>query len=82
MISHFKLPFSFDPKPLQADLDRITTDEWVAHFNKDYFKGQWNGVALRSTDGQSQRIYPDVHTRVSYTDTPLLDRCPNVRAIL
>ena len=82
MITHFKLPFSFDPKPLQADLDRITADDWVAHFNKAYFEGQWNGVALRSAGGESSRIYPDVHTNVSYSDTPLLDLCPNVRAIL
>ena len=82
MISTFKLPFSFDPKPLQADLDRIAAGDWVAHFNAAYFEGQWSGVALRSTDGQSNRIYPDAHTKVSYADTPMLDRCPNVRAIL
>lgn len=82
MISSFKLPFSFDPKPLQADLDRITAGDWVAHFNNAYFEGEWNGVALRSAGGQSSRIYPDVHTNVSYSDTPLLDLCPSIRAIL
>ena len=52
MISSFRLPFNFDPEALRSDLDRIAPDEWVAHFNQDYFEGEWSGVALRSNSGE------------------------------
>ncbi|MCU1265478.1 MAG: Aspartyl/asparaginyl beta-hydroxylase [Acidobacteria bacterium] len=56
MISKSKLPFAFDPQLLKADLEQVAPDEWVAHFNKEYFEGEWTGVALRSLDGLTRRI--------------------------
>src|SRR6267142_6034732 len=55
MNSKFKLPFGFDPQLLRADLEQVADDEWVAHFNKGYFEGEWTGVALRSFDGLMSR---------------------------
>jgi hypothetical protein len=82
MISSFKLPFNFDSNALQSDLDRISPDEWVAHFNQNYFEGEWSGVALRSTSGDSSQLYSRASPEFSFADTPILQRCPYVRALL
>jgi Aspartyl/Asparaginyl beta-hydroxylase/Nif11 domain len=83
MLSSFKLPFSFDPKPLQTDLEQIATEDWAAHFNKGYFEGDWTGVALRSVGGRSPRqLYPEPRADGSFVDTPVLERCPNIRELL
>jgi hypothetical protein len=82
MISSFKLPFHFDPEALRSDLNRIAPDEWVAHFNRDYFEGEWAGVALRSTGGDPRQLYSRRETEFLFADTPTLQRCPYVRDIL
>jgi hypothetical protein len=82
MISSFKLSFNFDPELLQSDLNQISPDEWVAHFNRDYFEGEWTGVALRSAGGDSRQLYSQMKAEFVFADTPILERCPYVREIL
>src|SRR5438128_4916253 len=82
MISNLKLPFHFDPKSLQSDLQQIAVDEWVAHFNKSYYEGQWSGIALRSTNGLARQLYSDPHAEKPFIDTPVMTRCPYVRTAL
>ena len=82
MISHFKLPFRLDPKALQLDLAQIAPTEWTAHFNTGYYDGHWSGVALRSVGGVASQLYPDPRNAASVVDTPIIDRCPNVRTFL
>jgi hypothetical protein len=68
-----RLPFTFDPTRLKADLAQIRSDDWVSHFNKPYYEGEWSGVALRSTNGEAGQIYPDP-TKAEYVDTPALTK--------
>src|ERR1051326_366465 len=82
MIASYRLPLDFDPQALKRDLDSISPDEWVPHFNTDYFDGQWTGVSLRSVDGSVKRLYTAPNESQSFSDSPLLDRCPHVRAAL
>ena len=82
MISTYKLPFSFDAQLLQSDLQRIMPEEWVAHFNQGYYKGEWSGVALRSAGGVASHINPEPLSQEPFRETPVLDQCPNVRALL
>jgi len=82
MISRFKLPFNFDPEALRSDLDRISPDEWVTHFNQDYFEGEWTGVALRSRGGSTRQLASQSVAQLTFADTPLLERCPYVRKTL
>jgi hypothetical protein len=77
-----RLPLRFDPARLQADLGRIGPDEWVAHFNRGEYEGDWSGVALRAVDGRADQIYPDPTATARYADTPLLARCPYLREVL
>jgi len=82
MINTWKMDFSFDPEPLRGDLDQIRGDEWIKHFNTGYFEGAWVGIALRSVGGVISSLYSDPASTEPYEDTPVLDRCPNVRALL
>jgi hypothetical protein len=75
MVAALRLPYTFDPAALRADLEAVGADEWVPHFNTQYFEGDWSGVALRSVGGAASQLLPDPARRLPYDDTPLLDRC-------
>lgn len=76
-----KLPLSFDPAALRADLDRINPVEWRAHFNTGYFEGTWTGVALRAVPGNAPTLYA-YPTAQAYADTTILFRCPHIAAAM
>lgn len=82
MLDVLQLPLSFDPARLQADLAMLAPEEWVRHFNKPYYEGEWSGVALRSVNGEDGRLYPDPTARAQYADTPTLARCPYFQEVL
>ncbi|HEY0003430.1 MAG TPA: aspartyl/asparaginyl beta-hydroxylase domain-containing protein [Pyrinomonadaceae bacterium] len=82
MLTHLKFPFIFDPLGLRADLEKISPDEWIPHFNRAYYEGEWSAAALRSIGGVSTQIYPDPAAQQPFADTQLLDRCPYLREVL
>ena len=82
MHSCLKLPLTFDPQGLKADLDQISSDEWVRHFNDRYYEGEWSGVALRAVEGVSTQLYSDPGKDDAFTDTPVLGRCPSLQRVL
>ena len=75
-----RLPMRFDAAGLLADARALEADLWSLHFNSAIYQGDWSGVALRSNGGAAS-LYPNPHAQ-AFTDTPLLDRCPHVRAVL
>lgn len=77
----YQLPFHFDPRALQADLAQLASTDWVAHFNRHYYEGEWSGVALRATDGLATRLYNNPNQQ-NFADTPVLARCHNLQAVL
>lgn len=81
MLKYIKLPLTFDPADLQADLRQVAPDEWQAHFNSRYYEGDWSGVALRALGGNAAQLYPDP-TAKEFADTPILTRCANLQQAL
>lgn len=79
MIDRFRLPLTFDAAALRADLDALSAEGWIPHFNSDYFDGDWSGVVLR---GPAEGADSLVAWGDAFADTPLLDLCPAVRAVL
>ncbi len=77
-----KFPFQFDAALLRADLEQVAPDEWIKHFNQQYYEGNWSVVALRSNGGKTKQIYPDPHSTEDFEDTEILARCPYVRKVL
>ena len=82
MLSSYKLPFAFDAKSLKADLERILPGEWVAHFNKGYYQGEWKGLALRSTSGRTSQLFTLAQDPTDAVDTAILGRCSYFRRVL
>lgn len=82
MLSKLKLPFSFEARRLKADLSNIRPDEWIPHFNRPFYEGEWSAVALRSVGGLSGQIYPDPTASGAFADTETLARCSYLREVL
>lgn len=82
MVPILKLPFSFDPARLKADLATFVDDDWVPHFNKPYYEGEWSGIALRSVGGIARQLYPDPSATATFADTSNLDGRPYLREVL
>lgn len=83
MLTVLKLPFAFDTARLKADLAQIEPSDWVPHFNKQEFEGDWSVVPLRSIDGKARFIYPDPTASESrFADTSLLQRCGYFREVI
>ena len=76
-----QLSLQFDAAGLQADLAKLGDGEWTAHFNTQYFTGDWSGVALRSSASAPNNIYADAH-HGEFADTSLLQQCQHLRAVV
>lgn len=77
-----RLPFTFDPERLRADLSRVEPDEWIPHINRHDYEGRWSGAALRSIGGSSVNLVPDAPDLAAFRETALLARCPYFREVL
>ncbi len=79
-----KLPFAFDPAPLQREVFALAPDSWVPHFNAADYAGEWSSVSLRSTSGRADDILPGVSGTESsvFYDTPLLAANRHLRAVV
>ena len=82
MPNYVKLPFRFSAELLQKDLARVAPDEWIKHFNQQYYEGDWSVASLRSIGGRTKQIYPDPHSPEPFADTEILARCEYVQEIL
>ncbi len=79
MIDRFRLPLTFDAAALRADLEALSAEGWIPHFNSGFYDGDWSGVVLRGpADGADSLIA----TADAFADTPLLALCPAIRAVL
>ena len=82
MLSSYKLPLEFSAELLKADLRQISSDEWVAHFNKGYYEGEWKGLALRSTTGRATQLHRHPTDERPTRETAVLAQCPYFQAVL
>lgn len=73
-----RLPLAFDPTRLTADLAALDGSEWVEHYVRQNYDGDWSVVPLRAPVGAThpiQMIYspPGVN---EFVDTVFLSRAP------
>lgn len=52
-----RLPPRIEIEPLLAALAAIDESLWKPHFNRDYYQGDWSGVALISTDSAVELVH-------------------------
>src|SRR5579871_5040597 len=79
-----RLPLSFDPDLLVRDLAALSSVDWIAHFVKQNYDGDWSVIPLRGVAGAKHpvmMIYSDP-TATAFEDTPMLAACPYFRDVL
>ncbi|MBV9927549.1 MAG: aspartyl/asparaginyl beta-hydroxylase domain-containing protein [Acidobacteria bacterium] len=81
-LSSYKLPLAFDAAALKADLGQVAAGDWVRHFNRGYYVGEWKGLALRSTTGRANQLFTPAQETAETVETPVLERCPYFRQVL
>jgi len=80
VIKYIQLPFLFAPEKLQEELSSLNT-EWIAHFNKLHYEGEWSALPLKSYGGSLTNVMPDVGATSQFLDTPLMEQCPYMKSI-
>jgi len=79
-----QLPFTFDPGMLARDLESLASVDWIAHFVKQNYDGDWSVIPLRGKAGARHpvmMIYSDP-TATVFEETPFLASCPYFRHVL
>ncbi len=84
MKDRIKLPMSFDVARLQNDLRQIQDEDWIDHFVKQNYEGEWSAVPLRAPAHAThpiRMIYSDP-TCTEFRDTPYLRAAPYISETL
>lgn len=79
-----KLNLRFDPQLLQEDLKRLQASDWIGHFVRQNYVGDWDVIALRGPATATHpvmTIYSDP-TCTEFADTPVLETVPCFRRVL
>lgn len=81
-----KLPFSFDPERLKQDLSNLDRIEWVDHFVKQNYDGNWSAIALRM-QARAIGMHPimsivSIPTDEPWVDSPYLEQSPYFQEVL
>ena len=70
----FKLPLTFDAQRMQEDLGRLQSSDWIEHFVKQNYDGDWSVIPLRGPATATHpvmMIYSDP-TCTEFVETPFL----------
>jgi len=84
MLDRVKLNLAFDAKLLQEDLRRLQSHEWIDHFVKQNYDGDWSVIPLRGPATATHpvmMIYSDP-TCTEFADTPFLANSEHFRSAL
>ena len=84
MQDRVKLELKFDPRLLQEDLNKLLPDDWIDHFVKQNYDGDWSVLPLRAPATATHpvmMIYSDP-TCTEFTETPFLHCSPYFRNVL
>jgi hypothetical protein len=73
-----RLPLSFDPARLTADLDRMERDWWHAHLGP-YHDGGWEAIGLWAPNGDRNC---QISRGGAFAPTEALDRCSYVGEVI
>jgi aspartyl/asparaginyl beta-hydroxylase len=79
-----QLPFRFAAERLAQNLHGLASSQWIRHFVKQNYEGDWSVIALRApADARHpvRMIYAAPDCRV-FADTPVLQACPYFRDVL
>jgi len=76
-----RLRVAVDIAALREDLARVEAMDWRAHFNREYYEGDWSGIALRAQPHGKSPLYSDP-TREDFADTEAMRLCRYIPELL
>lgn len=79
MVYH-KFSYQFDINKLNFDLHLCLQNEWIKHFNKKDFEGNWTSFSLRSISGKESDILATPNA--TFLNTPTLEKCTYFKEII
>jgi hypothetical protein len=79
-----RLPLAFDADRLAQDLAQLSSREWIRHYVRQNYDGDWSVVPLRGPAGETHpiRMINADPTARAFVDTPLLQGCEYFRQML
>lgn len=81
-IAKQQLPFQFNVEKLQAEVNAFSEEDWILHYNKRDYEGDWHIIALKSVEGNKYKIFSpfEVHEPTQYTEH--MEKCPYIKEVL
>jgi len=79
-----KFPFQFDVNKLQGEVNSLNNIEWIGHFVKHNYEGEWSVIPLTAQEGRTHPIQmaASIPGDRSFVQTPYLQYCPYISSIL
>ncbi len=81
VIKYLQLPFIFSEEKLVSEFNALSA-QWIEHFNKAHYDGDWSALPLRSVNGSLTNVIPESDSRFEFRDTELMGQCPYIKSIL
>lgn len=82
IIKYLQLPFFFDAGLLQKEVDALSAQTWLPHYQVKHYEGEWAAIPLRSIGGKTDDIIISPSENPDYRDTLFLDKSPYLKAVL
>ena len=82
IIKYQQLPFSFDVHQLKEEVMLLDSNNWISHYQKLHYHGNWTALPLRSIDGSSDNIMVQPTNNYNYADTIFLKQSPYLQHTL
>ena len=81
VLRRLRLPLRCDLEALRADLAATAPAGWQPHFNTQYYRGDWSGIALRAQAHGRSSLYADPSC-AEFADTEAMQACRYVPQFL
>lgn len=82
IIKYLKLPFVFDARLMQQEVDALSAMPWLPHYQVKQYAGEWSAIPLRSIGGKTDDIIISPNDDAAYQDTIYLDNSPYLKQVL
>lgn len=82
VIKYLQLPFFFDVRSLQNDVELLSAMQWLPHYQVKHYEGEWSAIPLRSIAGKVDDIIISPDDNRDYRDTVFLKSSPYLNKVL
>lgn len=77
-----KFPFVFSKDRLSKDLNIISEEKWIPHFNEGGYNGNWNVIPLYAPEGEESNILALQTENKEIKETDRLKKCSYLKEVI